>query len=371
MMKMRLAILTVLIVCIVTPAARAEQEQPAAVAVGTVAAQLRPIARTAEFVGRVEAIERVDIRARVKGYLDQVLFKDGQAVKSGEPLYRIEQDLFQADVQRAEGALERSKASLNLAILQRQRAVELLAKAAGTVVARDQAVALEAQSRGAVLTDEANLTTAKINLGYTDIRSPITGRIGRSAVTKGNVVGPDSGVLATIVSEDPIYVTFPVSQREFLESQQTGKGSDVATIKVRLRFSDGKLYKQEGRINFVDVKVDRATDTVLARATVQNPDEALIDGQLMTVVLEAGKADEKVTVPQSALIADQAGTYVFIVEGGKAAVRRVVTRGASGTDAVIDSGLKGGEPVIVEGLQAVRPGIAVKATPVPGQSSEK
>jgi len=370
-MVMRSAIFTTLLVFSLTPAALAQQEQPAAVPVGTVVAQLRPIAKTAEFVGRVEAIERVDIRARVKGYLDEVLFKDGEPVKTGEPLYRIEQDLFKADVQQAEGALERSKASLNLAILQRQRAVELLAKAAGTVVARDQAVALEAQARGSVLTDEANLQTAKINLGYTDIRSPITGRIGRTAVTKGNVVGPDSGVLATIVSQDPMYVTFPVSQREFLQSKQTGQGPDVANIKVRLRFSDGKLYQQEGRINFIDVKVDRATDTVLARATVPNPDQALIDGQLVTVVLEAGKPEERVTIPQSALIADQSGIYVFIVENGKAAVRRIVPRGLSGTDMVIESGLKGGETVIVEGLQGVRPGIPVRATPVPVTSSEK
>ena len=370
-MKMRMTSVAALLVCTLAPPALAQQEQPAAVPVGTVVAQLKPIARTAEYVGRVEAIERVDIRARVKGYLDAVTFKDGEPVKAGDPLYRIEQDLFKADVQRAEGALERSKASLNLAVLQRQRAVELLAKAAGTVVARDQAVAVEEQSKGAVLTDEANLLTAKINLGYTDIRSPITGRIGRTAVTKGNVVGPDSGVLATIVSQDPMYVTFPVSQREFLQAQQTGKGPDVTNIKVRLRFSDGTLYQQEGHINFVDVKVDRATDTVLARASVPNPDQALFDGQLMSVVLEAAKPEEKVTIPQSALIADQSGTYVFIVENGKAAVRRVVPRGASGTDMVVESGLKGGEVVIVEGLQGVRPGIAVRATPAPGPSSEK
>jgi membrane fusion protein (multidrug efflux system) len=362
---MRLAIGTGLLVCALTVPALGQEAAPAAVAVGTVVAELRPIARTIEFVGRVAAIEQVEVRARVTGYLDEVLFKEGELVKVGDPLYRIEKGLFEADVRNAQGALERSKASLNLAVLQRQRAVELLAKNAGTAVARDQAVALEGQAKGQVMTDEANLATARINLGYTDIVSPITGRIGRTKVTKGNVVGPDSGVLTTIVSQDPMYVTFPVSQREFLRAQQGGQRPDVASIKVRLRFADGSEYAHGGNINFVDVSVDQATDTVLARATFPNPASALIDGQLTRVHLEAGKTQDLVTVPQTALIADQGGTYVFVVENGKAAMKRVRPQARSGTDAILESGLNGGEEVIVEGLQRVRPGMPVRATPLP------
>lgn len=361
---MRLAVCAALLICCSPITLRAQSAQPAAVPVGTVVAERKPIARTAEFVGRVEAIQRVEVRARVKGFLDKVLFKEGDTVKAGAPLYTIEKGLFQADVQQAEGSLQRSKASLALAVVQRKRAVELMEKNAGTVVARDQAVALEGQAQGAMTTDEANLATAKINLGYTDIVSPIDGRIGRTSVTIGNVVGPDSGALTTIVSQDPMYVTFPVSQREFLRGQQTGERADVNAIKVRLRFSDGSLYAQQGTINFVDVSVDRATDTITARATVPNPGGALFDGQLMRVFLEAGKADERVLVPQTALIADQGGTYVFIVEDGKAAMRRVKLQGPSGTESVLESGLNGGEQVIVEGLQRVRPGVPVQATAV-------
>ena len=261
------------------------------------------------------------------GYLEAVLFKEGDFVKEGAPLYRIEKGLFDASVKQAEGALERAKSAKILTVVQLQRAEELLAKSSGTAVARDQALAADEQAKGAILEAEANLQTAKINLGYTDIVAPISGKIGRTSITKGNVVGPNTGTLTTIVSQDPMYVTFPVSQREFLRAQQTGKGPNVQSIKVKLRYSDGTFYDQLGVINFVDVSVDRATDTVTVRATVPNPKEGLIDGQLMRVVLEAGQPEEKIVIPQSALIADQEGVYVFVVEDGKAAVKRVKTGG--------------------------------------------
>jgi membrane fusion protein (multidrug efflux system) len=179
------------------------------------------------------------------------------------------------------------------------------------------------------------------------------------------VIGPDSGVLTLIVSQDPMYVSFPVSQREFLAAQQAGRPVDVKNIKARLRFSDGSTYKEEGQINFVDVTVDRSTDTILARATFPNPTGALVDGQLVRVALESAIPEEKVVVPQAALIAEQEGIYVFVVEDGKAVIKRVKTGGESGTDVVIDQGLSGNELIIVEGLQGVRPGIAVRASPLP------
>jgi len=162
-----------------------------------------------------------------------------------------------------------------------------------------------------------------------------------------------------------MYVTFPVSQREFLRAAQNNRPTDVKSIMVRIRFSDGSVYDQLGEINFVDVTVDRTTDTVIVRATIPNPNGRLIDGQLVRVNLESEASEEKVVIPQAALIADQEGVYVFVVEDGKAVVKRVKTGGESGADVVIEAGLSGGEPVIVEGLQGVRPGIAVRATPLP------
>jgi len=336
-----------------------------AVPVGTVYAERKPIAQSRDFVGRVEAVGRVSVQARVKGYLEAVLFKEGDFVKKGDALYQIEKDQFQAAVEQAQGTLERSKAAKTLTQIQLQRAEELLAKSAGTAVARDQALAADQQAEGQILSDQANLDTAKINLGYTDIMAPIAGKISKSNVTVGNVVGPDSGVLTVIVSQDPMYVTFPVSQREFLNLQLKGQEVDPKDVKVRIRFANGVTYKELGTINFVDVVVDRATDTVLVRATMPNPNGVLVDGQLVTVTVEAEQPQEKVIIPQAALIADQQGIYVFVVEDGKAAVKRIKVGGENGPNVVVDSGLNGGEQVIVEGLQSIRPGQPVLATPMP------
>jgi membrane fusion protein (multidrug efflux system) len=293
-----------------------------------------------------------------------VLFKEGDFVKKGDPLYQIEKGLFQAAVDDARGALERAKAAKVLTEVELQRKEELLTKQAGTVVARDIALSADEQAKGTILSAQANLDTANINLGYTDIVSPIDGKISRTSTTSGNVVGPESGSLTLIVSQDPMYVTFPVSQRDLLQAQMNGRQNDIKDIKVKVRFADGSTYDQQGSIDFIDVSVNRATDTVIARATMANPAGVLIDGQLVSVALEAGTPEEKVVVPQAALIADQEGIYLFVIEDGKAAVRRVKPGGESGPNVVISEGLKGGEQVIVEGLQSVRPGLAVQATPM-------
>ena len=361
---MRAMICAALVACSLALPAAAQQQQPAAVPVGVVKAELKPVADTLEFVGRVDAINRVEVRARVTGFLEDVLFKEGDPVKDGAPLYRIEQGLFQAAVEQAQGALERSKAAKALTEIQFQRAQELLDKNAGTVVARDQAKAADQQAQGQILTDEANLTTANINLGYTEINAPIAGKISKTNVTKGNVVGPSSGVLTTIVSQDPMYVTFPVSQREFLRARERGYQVDVAGITARLKFADGGLYDETGRINFIDVTVDRSTDTVLVRASFPNPKGGLTDGQLVRVNLESGTPQDKVMIPQAALIADQEGVYVFVVEDGKAAVKRIKVGADVGADVIVEQGLSAGDVVIVEGLQGVKPGAAVRANPL-------
>jgi membrane fusion protein, multidrug efflux system len=362
---MRLTTCVVIALCVAVPWAQAQQNEGSKISVGVVQAERKPVSSALDFVGRVEAIDRVEIRARVTGFLEAIDFKEGDFVTAGAPLFRIEDGLFKAAVSEAQGALDRSKSAKVLTEVQLDRAKDLLARDVGTVVARDQALAADEQAKGTILVNEANLQTAQINLGYTVISAPISGKIGRSAVTKGNVVGPETGPLTVIVSQDPMYVTFPVSQREFLRFQQSGKALDVTQLKATLRFADLRTYDQTGTINFVDVTVNRSTDTVLVRASFPNPNGALIDGQLVRVAVQAGKPQEKVVVPQAALIADQEGVYVFVVDGDKAAVRRIKTGGESGNNVVVEDGLSGGEQVIVEGLQGVRPGSPVIATPVP------
>ena len=363
--KMRLATYTLCLSLAVSLPAYGQQATPEKVSVGTVIVERKPIEKSLDFVGRVEATDHVDIKARVTGFLDSVLFKEGDQVKEGQALYAIEKPPFEAAVKQAEGALERAKAAKALTEVQLKRAEEVMQKGAGTVVARDQAYTADQTAQADVATAEANLETAKINLGYTDIVSPIAGKISRTSITKGNVVGPDRGTLTSVVSQDPMYITFPVSQREFLRVQEGGRPVDRGSMKVQLRFSDGVAYDQLGTINFVDVSVNHATDTVIVRGTVPNPNGRLIDGQLMHVHLESGQPEEKVLVPEAALIADQQGVYVFLAEDGKAAVRRIKTGGEDGPDVVVDTGLTGGEQIIVEGLQSIRPGTPVLATPIP------
>ena len=362
-------LLAVLFAALTTPSfaqkTTPQQAAPQAVPVTTVIAQEKPVTKAKDFVGRIEATDRVEVRARVTGYLEAVLFKEGELVKEGQPLYRIEPDTFKAAVEQAEGALAGTKASKILSKVELERATELLQKSFGTPQKRDQAEAADENAAANIIKAQADLDTAKINLAYTDIRSPITGKISRTKVTKGNVVSPDSGVLTTIVSQDPMYVVFPVSRREFLAVRERGKHVDRENVTVTVRFADGTTYEHKGAINFVDVSVDKATDTVTVRATIPNPDGVLIDSELVRVGVDIGNPQEQIVIPQAALIADQQGTYVFAVEDGKAAIRRIKTGGEVGANIVVVSGLKAGEQIIVEGIQGVRPGAPVIASPMP------
>ncbi|HZV21618.1 MAG TPA: efflux RND transporter periplasmic adaptor subunit [Hyphomicrobiales bacterium] len=361
-------LLSVLAASYAMPVMAVAQQPAAAVPVSTVIAEAKPVSPSKDFVGRIEAIERVDVRARVTGYLEGILFKEGDFVKAGQPLYRIEKGLFQAAVEEAEGALEGAKASKALTKVELDRANQLMASSYGTPQKRDQALAADENAAANILKAEASLQTAKINLGYTDIISPIAGKVSRTRITKGNVVSPESGVLTTVVSQDPMYVVFPVSQRELLQVRRDADQIDPNRVEATVRFSDGSSYGHKGRINFVDVTVDKATDTVTVRATLPNPDGILIDGQLVRINVDTGKPADKIVIPQAALIADQEGTYVFAVQDGKAVVRRVKLGGEIGANVAIDSGLKAGEQIIVEGIQGVKPGTAVLASPMPREA---
>ncbi|GGC53828.1 efflux RND transporter periplasmic adaptor subunit [Chelatococcus reniformis] len=343
---------------------RALGQTPASVRVGTVIATRQPVTKALDFVGRVEAVERVEVRARVTGFIDAVLFKEGDKVEAGASLYRLEKPPFVAAVEQAQGALLKANGQVMNASAQRKRAEELLRSQSGSAAVRDQRVAEEETAKGDAAIAQASLETAKINLGYTDITAPIAGVIGRTKATKGNVVGPESGPLATIVSQDPMYVVIPVSQREFLDIQADERRAAGEALGVKISFSNGATYDKPGRINFIDTSVDRGTDTVAVRASVPNPSGTLIDGQLVRAQIAGTKAEEAVLVPQAALIADQQGVYVFVVEDGKAVVRRVALAGERGANAIIQSGLNGGEQVVVEGVEGLRPGTPVTASPV-------
>jgi membrane fusion protein (multidrug efflux system) len=308
----------------------------------------------------------------VQGFLEEQTFEEGAHVNKGDILFVIEKEPFEAAVAAAEGALARAEAEVVRSEKDRKRYETLVATDDVSRQRFDLAVAAELAAKAEMKTAQAQLDRAKLDLAYTDIISPIDGRIGRSIYSIGNLVGPDSGVLATIVSQDPVYVTFPVSQRLVLEYQKRTQESGPEAIVVRLRLADGTVYPPPGRINFADIQVSQSTDTLTLRATFPNPDQLLIDGQFVTVNVEKEQQEKAVVISQAAVQADQAGIYVLIVNGeNKIEVRRI-QRGAGGREGemVVQSGLKEGDRVVVEGMQKVRPGQVVEATVQEAVASE-
>jgi membrane fusion protein (multidrug efflux system) len=348
-------------------------------AVGVLTAERRPVTESIEFVGRVEATDRVNIRARVTGFLQERLFREGGDVQRGEVLYRLERAPFEAQVEQAQANLAGANANLENTRVALARARELRQTGTGTQVALDNALAAERTAAANVLAAQAAVRVAQINLGYTEIEAPIDGQIGRSNLAVGNVVGPDAGNLATIVSQDPMRVAFAVSQRTALDLRNRfeGRGGSDAT-RVRIRTTDGRLYPEAGRIDFVDNQIDRNTDTILVRALIPNPirrvdgrdstvsPRELVDGQFVSVTVEGAEPVMAITLPRAAVLQDQQGSFVFVVVApDNKAERRNVTLGRSTPEtAVIEGGLQGNETVVVEGLQRVRPGQPVNPAPV-------
>ena len=343
-------------------------------AVGVVKAEFKPMAESTEINGRIEARYRVDLIARVTAFLNERLFMEGADVKTGQLLYRLERAPFEADVEAKEAAVAQAKAQLENADLTLSRAQELLQKSSGTQVAVDSALATQRVAAAQVKAAEAQLHQSQINLDYTEIRSPIDGRIGRTAITIGNVVGPTSGTLATVVSPDPMYVTFPVSVRRVMElrDRYADKGGFDA-VKIRVRLPNGEIYGQTGKLDFVDIGVARDTDTITLRGTIPNPViqtdgesnfRGLTDGLFVTVSLEAVEPLKVLAIPRAAILSDQQGDYVFVVNDKNVAEQRRVKLGQSTPEiAGVAEGLKPGEQVVVEGIQRVRPDLVVAPAP--------
>ncbi len=257
-------------------------------------AELRSMTKQAEFVGRAEALEKVDLRARVQGFLGPRLFKDGDTVKENQVVFTIEREPFEAAVDQRKAQLAAAEATFANADQQLQRTAELARKGNAPIAQLDQRTAEQRQAKAVVMEAEANLRDAEIQLSYTDIKTPISGRIGRAAVSPGNLVGPDTGVLATVVQDDPMQVLFSVTQREMLEardSEVTGK------VRARVRLANGSLYSEKGRVDFLDVQVNPRTDGQTVRAMFPNPDDILTSGQTVRVIIEEKGGDKVVVIP--------------------------------------------------------------------------
>jgi membrane fusion protein (multidrug efflux system) len=344
--------------------ALAQQGAPPAVLVQP--AEAKPISAQAEFIGRAAAVDKVELRARVKGFLGPRLFSDGDEVKEGQVVFTIEPETYQAAVAQKVAQRDAAKAALANADVQLSRAADLLRTNTGTKQTYDQRLSEQLQARASVEDAEAQLRDAQINLSYTEIKSPIKGRIGRAAASPGNLVSPDSGVLATVVSDQPMRVLFSVTQRELLEARRDTATAGADSLVVLLKLADGSFYKEKGKLDFIDVTADPKTDGQIVRATFQNKDHMLTDGQTLRVVIESEKAPTAIVVPQAAVAIDQTGPYLFVVNDKNVVEQRRVKTGIARDGLlVIDEGLKAGEKVIIQGQQKVRAGMTVTPTAAP------
>jgi membrane fusion protein (multidrug efflux system) len=340
-------------------------------AVGVKLAQMKGVTPSFDFVGRIKAVNTVQLRARVEGFLEKVLFTEGQGVKTGELLFQIERTQYQALVEQANANLAAAQAQELNAQLQFNRTSDLVKTSAVSQATLDQSRAALESAKASVLQNKAAVSIAQENLGYTDVTSPIDGRIGLMTYTKGNLVNPSSGVLATIVSDDPIYVEFPVSMRQILQVMAGHKqdAGGAIRIKVYVRLANRQEYAHPGVWNYLGIQVDPQTDTLLVRATLPNPERELVDGAFVTVEVKENEEQPRLVIPRSALQLDQAGIFVLIVDKDhKVEVRRVTTGEAVNTEIAIASGLAAGDQVIVDGVQKVHPGQVVDATVLPADA---
>jgi len=326
------------------------------------------ILETVDFVGEVQPVEKVALRARVQGFLEERRFREGSLIEQGAILYVIEQGPYQAELDRRNAELVRAEAQLAnaRAELERKKALyeqkALSDSAYGSAVLAQKSAAANIQAAGAAA------RKAAMDLSYTTIHAPFSGRIGRSTVDVGNLVGPEVGVLATLSQIDPVYVDFKVNERlflanrqEVLERERRGEAQDI--LVPRLRLSDGSDYEYSGELDFVDKDVDASTGSIGVRAVFRNPDELLRPGQYVTVLLSAEEPASLLLVPQSAVQEKQSGRFVLVVDGDdRVEERKVVTGDRVGSRWSIVEGLSKGERVIVRGLQKVRPGLQVNPT---------
>ncbi len=384
---MRYIPLLVLGVLIAGDAARAQPGPSGPPAVGVMTVKKTSVIDTSEFVGRIQAINRVDLVARVTAFIDKRTFTEGSEVKAGQTLYMLERGPFEAQVAAQAANVAQMQATLQNNAIKLDRAQALLNTPAGQRSLVDDAQAASRTSQAQLAAAQATLRQAQINLDYTEIKAPIDGLISRTSVTVGNVVGPSSGVLATIVSQDPMYVLFPISVRaaqDLRDKYASNGGFSAVTIKLRL--PNGEIYAQTGTLNYVDNTVASTTDTLTLRGSVPNPlrqgakagepgARELTDGEFVTVLLQGVEPVQALAIPRSSVLSDQQGSYVWVVgDGNKIEQRRIQLGQSTPGQAVVSSGLKEGETVVVDGVQRARPGIVVApgpASPTPTAAGQR
>ncbi|WP_038362041.1 efflux RND transporter periplasmic adaptor subunit [Bosea sp. UNC402CLCol] len=335
---------------------------PPAIPVSVATVEAREIVPWAEFSGRLEAIERVELRSRVAGVVEAVHFREGNLVKQGDLLVSIDQAPYLADLQRAEAQVQGAKARVALAESENERGQQLLATRNLSQRDIDTRINNLREAQANLQVAEAARRTAQLNLDYTQIRAPISGRIGRLDVTVGNLIAAGGQVLTSLLSVDPIYAAFNADERSVLDALASLPDGSRALeqIPVRLSTATAQPAQFSGKLHFVDNGIDGASGTVRVRARLDNPDGKLMPGQFVRVQLGQAKAEQQLVINERAVGTDQNKKFVFVVGDDAKATWREVSLGAAHDGLrVVTAGLKPGERIVVNGLQRVRPGATV------------
>jgi membrane fusion protein (multidrug efflux system) len=338
-----------------------------AVTVATVSVE--DVAPVSTYVGRVDAIQSVQIMARITAFLERIDFTEGGDVKAGQTLFELERAPFEAAVQAAQAQLDKTQAAFRQADTEYQRQARLKQHGFAPQATLDQARATRDSDAADVEAAKANLATAMIKLGYTTITSPVDGRIGKALFSIGSLVTPASAALATVVQIEPIRVVFAVPDRDVINAEQhtgTSPGEIAATLALDLRLSNGTDYGHPGRIEFINNQVDPTTGTVSVWGRFDNPERLLLPGAFATVQVHPAQAERKPLVPVAAVQQDRHGAFALLVTPDKTVKEQRITLGPQiGQYFVVVQGLSGGEQVIVEGVQKVQPGQTVNPLPQP------
>lgn len=350
-------------------------EGPPAVGVATVAETA--VNETSEFNGRIEATDKVNVVARVSAFLEQQLFTEGADVKKDDLLFRLERPPYEAEVEAKTAAVAEAQATVDNANIAFERADQLRKSEAGSQSSLDNALASQRTSAARLRSAQAALRSSQVNLDYTEIRSPIDGRVGRTTVSVGNVVSASLGTLVTVVSQDPMYVTFKVPTRKLIEFQQKYGAEKGDGLRLRLRLPDGRVYDQTGKLDFLDISVASDTDSITVRGAIPNAMKAggqreLFNDEFVRVIVEAVTPEKVLAIPRAAVLTDQQGDFVYVVGADNVAqIRRIKLGQSTAQTATIVDGLAIGDKVVAEGVQRVRPNMQITQQPLAAQDVVK
>jgi len=346
-----------------------EQRKPQAPGVVLHRVQKADLAVPREYVGRVEPIQTVDLRPQISGTIDEVHFKEGSLVKEGDLLFTLDNRQFKTNVALRRAELAKAEANYDRAAKYKKR---LQAADSRSVSASDMEMAESdvLQAKAAVQQAKAALQLAQIDLGYTKISAPISGRVGKAFFTKGNYVTPGSAPLTTIVQMDPIRVTFALPDREYLDQLETFQSADARVFETSLTLANGEIYDKKGERDFENNEMNKETATITVSLRFENSQGALVPESMVRIQARPARPEIVPVIPQEAVLADREGDFVYVVDDeNKANPARIVLGKSMGKMCEVASGLEGGERIVLLGLQALRPGMVV--APLPEQAEEE